>query len=91
MKNMINQAVSTDQNKISELEDKIVLLEDEKALLENEKSELLAKLYWYEEKFRLEQHRRYGRSSEQTGSIIRLRFCRQAGSPTSCFLYINMF
>ena len=66
MENTINQAVLTDQNIISELEDKIVLLEDEKALLENEKAELLAKLYWYEEKFRLEQHKRYGRSSEQT-------------------------
>jgi hypothetical protein len=66
MENTIKQAVSTDKNIISELEDKIVLLEDEKTLLENEKAELLAKLYWYEENFRLEQHRRYGRSSEQT-------------------------
>lgn len=59
MKNTINQAVSTDQNKISELQDKI-------AFLENEKAELLAKLYWFEERFRLEQHKRYGRSSEKT-------------------------
>ena len=61
MKNTINQAVSADQhqNKISELEDKI-------ALLENEKAELLAKLNWFEEHFRLNQHRLYGRSSEQT-------------------------
>ena len=59
MENTINQAVLTDQNKISELEDKI-------ALLENEKAELLAKLFWFEERFRLEQHKRYGRSSEQT-------------------------
>jgi transposase len=59
MKNEINQAVSVDQNKISELEDKI-------ALLENEKAELLAKLNWFEEHFRLNQHRLYGRSSEQT-------------------------
>jgi transposase len=59
MKNTIKQAVSADQNIISELQDKI-------ALLENEKAELLAKLFWFEEKFRLEQHIRYGRSSEQT-------------------------
>ena len=59
MKNTIKQAVSAEQNIISELQDKI-------ALLENEKAELLAKLFWFEEKFRLEQHRRYGRSSEQT-------------------------
>lgn len=61
MKNEINQAVSADQhqNKIHELEDKI-------ALLENEKAELLAKLNWFEENFRLNQHRLYGRSSEQT-------------------------
>ena len=57
----MNQAVSVDphQNKIYELEDKI-------ALLENEKAELLAKLNWFEEHFRLNQHRLYGRSSEQT-------------------------
>ena len=61
MKNTINQAVSDNprQNKISELEDKI-------ALLENEKAELLAKLNWFEEHFRLEQHRKYGPSSEKT-------------------------
>jgi transposase len=61
MKNEINKAVSADQqlNKIYELEDKI-------ALLQNEKAELLAKLNWFEEQFRLNQHKRYGRSSEQT-------------------------
>jgi transposase len=61
MKNRINQGVSSapHQNKIYELEDKI-------ALLENEKAELLAKLNWFEEHFRLNQHRLYGRSSEQS-------------------------
>jgi len=61
MKNEINQAVSAEQhqNEISELQDKI-------ALLENEKSELLAKLNWFEENYRLSQHKLYGRSSEQT-------------------------
>ena len=57
----MNQAVLADphQNKIYEIEDKI-------ALLENEKADLLAKLNWFEEHFRLNQHRLYGRSSEQT-------------------------
>ncbi len=57
----MNQVVSADphQNKINEIEDKI-------ALLENEKAELLAKLNWFEEHFRLNQHRLFGRSSEQT-------------------------
>lgn len=61
MKNEINQAVSAEQhqNEISELQDKI-------ALLENEKAELLAKLNWFEENYRLSQHKLYGRSSEQT-------------------------
>lgn len=61
MKNEINQAVSAEkhQTKIYELQDKI-------ALLENEKAELLAKLYWFEENYRLQQHKLYGRSSEQT-------------------------
>jgi hypothetical protein len=59
IKNTIKQAVSADQNVISELQDKI-------ALLENEKVDLLAKLFWFEERIRLERHRRYGRSSEQT-------------------------
>jgi transposase len=61
MENTINQAVSAEQlqKQNSELQDKITLLE-------NEKAELLAKLYWFEEKFRLEQHKRYGRSSEKT-------------------------
>jgi len=61
MKNIIDQAASAEQlqKQNSELQDKIVLLE-------NEKAELLAKLYWFEERFRLEQHKRYGSSSEKT-------------------------
>ncbi|NLD50221.1 MAG: IS66 family transposase [Clostridiaceae bacterium] len=48
------------------LKDKIALLESENSLIQNEKAELLAKLNWFEEHFRLNQHRLYGRSSEQT-------------------------
>ncbi len=61
MKNKINQAVSTNlhKNEICELQDKI-------ALLENDKAELQAKLNWFEEHFRLNQHRLYGCSSEKT-------------------------
>ncbi|NLD50977.1 MAG: IS66 family transposase [Clostridiaceae bacterium] len=57
----MNQAVSAEQLLIenSELQDKI-------ALLESEKAELLAKLYWFEENYRLQQQKLYGRSSEKT-------------------------
>jgi len=34
--------------------------------LEQQNAELLAKLKWFEEQFRLNQHRQYGKSSEQT-------------------------
>ena len=36
------------------------------ALLEQQNAELMAKLKWYEERFLLEQQKRYGRSSEKT-------------------------
>lgn len=36
------------------------------AKLEHENAELKAKLHWYEEQFRLAQHRRFAASSEQT-------------------------
>lgn len=61
MKNTINQAVSAEQLQKENFE-----LQDKVALLENEKAELLAKLNWFEENFRLNQQRLYGRSSEQT-------------------------
>lgn len=61
MKNTINKAVSTEQlqKENSELKEKVTALQ-------NEKAELLAKLNWFEQHFRLEQHRLYGRSSEKT-------------------------
>ena len=61
MKNTISQAVSTIQLQKENLE-----LKDKIKSLQNEKTELLAKLYWFEENFRLQQHKLYGRSSEQT-------------------------
>lgn len=61
MKNTLNQVISTEKLKdeISELHEKI-------SSLQNEKAELLAKLNWFEENFRLNQQKLYGRSSEQT-------------------------
>jgi len=61
MKNTLNQVISTEKLKdeISELHEKI-------SSLQNEKTELLAKLNWFEENFRLNQQKLYGRSSEQT-------------------------
>lgn len=61
MENTINQAALTEELKKqnNELQDKI-------SLLESEKAELMAKLHWFEENLRLQQQKRYGRSSEQT-------------------------
>jgi transposase len=61
MENTIKQAISTEQIKTENSK-----LKEEIAYLQNEKVELLAKLNWFEEHFRLNQHRIYGRSSEQT-------------------------
>jgi transposase len=58
MNNEINQAVSAEQLQIE-----ISRLKEENASLQNEKTELLAKLNWFEEHFRLNQHRLYGHSS----------------------------
>jgi len=41
-------------------------LQNRCALLEQQNTELTAKLNWFEEQFRLNQQRRFGRSSEQT-------------------------
>ena len=64
----MNQAVSAEKLQIENLilKDKIAPLESENSLIQNEKAELLAKLNWFEEHFRLNQHRLYGRSSEKT-------------------------
>lgn len=61
MKNASNESASAQQlqNEISALQEKITSLE-------NKNAELAAKVNWFEEHFRLNQHRLYGRSSEQT-------------------------
>lgn len=41
-------------------------LQQQKAKLEQQNAELTAKLQWYEEQFRLAQHKRFGTSSEKT-------------------------
>jgi transposase len=41
-------------------------LQEENSLLKQENAELSVKVKWFEEQFRLNQHRLYGRSSEQT-------------------------
>jgi transposase len=41
-------------------------LQEENEILKQEKSELELKLKWFEEQFRLHQHKLFGRSSEQT-------------------------
>lgn len=43
-------------------------LQMENALLRQEMAELIAKLSWFEEQFRLSQQRRFGKSSEQTSA-----------------------
>ncbi|MCL5290179.1 MAG: IS66 family transposase [Firmicutes bacterium] len=51
---------------ISETTATIEELKQENAFLKQQVAELAAKLNWFEEQFRLSQHQRFGRSSEQT-------------------------
>lgn len=61
MEKITNEAVSIEQ-----LQSENTTLQEQNAILENKIAELTAKLQWFEEHFRLDQHRLYGRSSEQT-------------------------
>ena len=61
MENTIKSTVT-----IEELIKENSILKERNASLENEKAELSAKLNWFEEHYRLDQHRLYGRSSEKT-------------------------
>lgn len=61
MKNIIKKPTTIEQ-----LWEENVSLCRKNALLEQEKAELELKLKWYEEHFRLQQHRLFGRSSERT-------------------------
>ncbi len=53
---------------IEELQTKQVELEQHNARLKHQVEELTHKLQWFEEQYRLNQHRRFGNSSEQTDS-----------------------
>ncbi len=61
MKNLLNEATSTEQ-----LKEEIRNLQEQIAKLEKHQAEITAKLNWFEEHYRLDQHRLYGRSSEKT-------------------------
>ncbi|TYQ15411.1 UNVERIFIED_CONTAM: transposase [Acetivibrio alkalicellulosi] len=56
----------TDADIIEKLQKELSLLQEKNNLLQEENAELSAKLNWFEEQFRLSQHRLYGRSSEKT-------------------------
>lgn len=53
---------------VSKEENKELSLEDKIALLTQQNEELQAQLNWYEEQFRLSQHKRFGASSEKSNS-----------------------
>jgi len=61
MKNTINEPLSIEQ-----LQNEKAALQEKIASLESKVTELTSRLYWFEEHFRLNQHKLYGRSSEQT-------------------------
>ncbi len=61
MKNITNEAKSIEQ-----LQNENSILREKIASLENKNIELSVKLNWFEEHFRLDQHRLFGRSSEKT-------------------------
>lgn len=48
------------------IEEEFQILQNKYAVLEQNCAELIAKLNWYEEQFRLSQQKRFGASSEQT-------------------------
>lgn len=63
---------------IQALQDEIAALENKNKSLEYKNAELEAKLNWFEEHFRLNQHRLYGRSSEKTTSTEQLTLFNEA-------------
>ena len=58
--------MNTQNELIEQLKNEISLLKEQNAILENKNIELTAKLNWFEEHYRLDQHRLYGRSGEKT-------------------------
>ena len=73
-------------------------LQTEIEILKQEKAELEAKLKWFEEQFRLHQHKLFGRSSEKTEVPEQLNLFNEAESeakpavpePTLEELHINV-
>jgi transposase len=61
MENTVKSTVTTEN-----LKEEVELLTQKNNILEHEKAELEQKLKWFEEQFRLHQHRLFGRSSEKT-------------------------
>lgn len=59
-------ATTTAAATIKKLREENILLKQENELQQQQNAELSAKIKWFEEQFRLNQHRLYGRSSEQT-------------------------
>jgi len=57
-----NESIEKQLNKEEEIEN----LQNQNKLLIQQIEELTAKLNWYEEQFRLNQQRRFGKSSEKT-------------------------
>lgn len=69
MKNITNEAKSIEQ-----LQNENSILREKIASLENKNIELSVKLNWFEEHFRLDQHRLYGRSSERLPTLNNRHF-----------------
>lgn len=61
MKNTVESMITIEQ-----LIKENSILKERNSSLENENAELSAKLNWFEEHYRLDQHRLYGQSSEKT-------------------------
>jgi len=61
MENTVNSTVT-----IEKLQEENEILHQKNSLLQQEKAELAAKLNWFEEQFRLNQHWRFAASSEKT-------------------------
>ncbi|QNU68927.1 IS66 family transposase [Ruminiclostridium herbifermentans] len=66
------------ENKNTNLENQNANLENKNTNLENKNAELTTKLNWFEEHFRLNQHRLYGSSSEKTARSEQMTLFNEA-------------
>lgn len=73
MKNIIHNTICIEQ-----LQEENTTLKDKVSVLERQQAELRAKLNWFEEHYRLDQHRLYGRSSEKTVNPEQLSLFNEA-------------